>query len=101
MVLSHSTWSITPKKVLRWVLRTGSEFSFDIGKWACDPSSIYIYSYRRQTGEWGKMDIDRLFRPIFRSVRPSVTPPAGPSVRPRLPESPWTDHGPSVARFNP
>ena len=58
MVLSHSTWSITPKKVLRWVLRTGSEFSFDIGKWACDPSSIYIYSYRRQTGEWGKMSID-------------------------------------------
>ena len=58
MVLSHSTWSITPKKVLRWVLRTGSEFSFDIGKWACGPSSIYIYSCRRQTGEWGKMSID-------------------------------------------
>ena len=58
MVLSHPPWSITPKKVLRWVLRTGSEFSFDIGKWACDPSSIYIYSCRRQTGEWGKMSID-------------------------------------------
>ena len=82
MVLSHPPWPITPKKALRWVLRTGSEFSFDIRKWACELSSMYIYLYRRQTSEWGKMDIDThvILRCRALSGAPQATATAGRQV---------------------